>query len=554
MKIKSLQLKNFKRFTDLTLQDIPENAKLVLLIGSNGSGKSSVFDAFEAINKVLKSEDEFLGNERNYYEKDKSKPFYITFYTDDYEMEQYISTSGGVSLHSDNSFYGRSAVRYFPRIERTVIGIPLKVADDGDRPGYYIDRDNRFENDIDLLLSEIVKNVFSDLNKITNGKIDEVKKFMQRLNESLSRIFNSNNYSQLELINFQSPADGKPAQLIFRKGNADINYDLLSAGEKEIINLMINLYVRGNYFTNTVYFFDEIDAHLNTKLQYDLLKEIIANWIPDTSQFWTASHSLGFIQYAKENEEAAIIDFDDYDFDYPKILTPEPKDNPEIYDIAIDKDFLSKLFAGFDIFFVENTDQIYYSLANIPKKIFVPEKGRNAVYHKAKSGDYNGIIDRDYLSDDDIRGIKKYYPSLKILEYYSIENYLYHPDNLEEYKKGKNVNFDKEFYKEQILSAKDKVVSELTIKIATIRNSYPFFDDPKYDTKDNTTKLRFKNKEENFSNTALVVGYLKSDDFETFYKSFSIKEYGKHLQERNNPPSELAQTIWFRKQIELIIK
>ncbi len=52
MIIKSLQLKNFKRFTDLTLQGIPDDAKLVLLIGSNGSGKSSVFDALEVLNRT----------------------------------------------------------------------------------------------------------------------------------------------------------------------------------------------------------------------------------------------------------------------------------------------------------------------------------------------------------------------------------------------------------------------------------------------------------------------------------------------------------------------
>lgn len=51
MKIKSLQLKNFKRFADLTLQGIPGNYRLVLLIGSNGSGKSSVFDAFEVLSR-----------------------------------------------------------------------------------------------------------------------------------------------------------------------------------------------------------------------------------------------------------------------------------------------------------------------------------------------------------------------------------------------------------------------------------------------------------------------------------------------------------------------
>jgi len=51
MRITRLQLKNFKRFTDLTIESIPKEAKLVLLIGSNGSGKSSIFDAFNSLAK-----------------------------------------------------------------------------------------------------------------------------------------------------------------------------------------------------------------------------------------------------------------------------------------------------------------------------------------------------------------------------------------------------------------------------------------------------------------------------------------------------------------------
>ena len=49
MNVTRLRLANFKRFTDLTI-DLSSCAgapKLVLLIGANGSGKSSVFDAFE---------------------------------------------------------------------------------------------------------------------------------------------------------------------------------------------------------------------------------------------------------------------------------------------------------------------------------------------------------------------------------------------------------------------------------------------------------------------------------------------------------------------------
>ena len=46
MKIQSIHLQNFKRFTDLKIQNIPAIAKLVVLLGPNGCGKSSLFDAF----------------------------------------------------------------------------------------------------------------------------------------------------------------------------------------------------------------------------------------------------------------------------------------------------------------------------------------------------------------------------------------------------------------------------------------------------------------------------------------------------------------------------
>ena len=53
MKIKSIKLKNFKRFTDLTIEGLSETAKLVVMIGPNGCGKSSVFDAMNADDELL---------------------------------------------------------------------------------------------------------------------------------------------------------------------------------------------------------------------------------------------------------------------------------------------------------------------------------------------------------------------------------------------------------------------------------------------------------------------------------------------------------------------
>ena len=46
MKIKEIRINNFKRFTDLTITGIPETAKLVVLVGPNGCGKTSLFEAF----------------------------------------------------------------------------------------------------------------------------------------------------------------------------------------------------------------------------------------------------------------------------------------------------------------------------------------------------------------------------------------------------------------------------------------------------------------------------------------------------------------------------
>ena len=45
-KIKSVHVTEFKRFTDLTVTDIPESAKLIVLLGPNGCGKSSLLEAF----------------------------------------------------------------------------------------------------------------------------------------------------------------------------------------------------------------------------------------------------------------------------------------------------------------------------------------------------------------------------------------------------------------------------------------------------------------------------------------------------------------------------
>jgi AAA15 family ATPase/GTPase len=547
MQIQKIQLQNFKRFTDLTIEGIPENTKLVLLIGANGSGKSSVFDAFEVLNSSIKmsiSLTEF--QESNYYQKFKGKS-----YNDGSSSIKINSSKGEFStqilLNSNstfsdgvlpiNSFYGRTSFRQLSSLTKTSLGNKIDTQNDADRPRLYIDRDERFENDIEKITEELLRNVF--LNDNSSKEIK--KKYIEPINNALQNIFAFENNIGLELTQIIPPLEGKTAQITFKKGNSEIHYNLLSAGEKEVINILFNLLSRKDLIQDAILFFDEMDLHLNTAIQYNLIKEITENWIPDNSQLWTASHALGFIDYAHDSENAEIIDFDSLDFDKSQILTPQPKENLEIFELAVSKDTISKILQGRKIVFAENTDTVIYNNLSIANTYFFNAIDKADVFHKAKNLNTLGLIDRDYLNEDEVVDLCKTYPFLKILPYYSIENLLFHPDNLEEYYLTANKDFTKTDYINALINVKNQELVDLAAGIPMARNGYPFY-------KENESSKLLKDFKENWKD---ITKLLKSDDFETFYKVFPAKDYGKSLPQRANLPKiNLGRTNWFRNQIE----
>lgn len=50
MKIESIRLKNFKAFKDVEMRDIP---RFCIIVGANGTGKSSLFSVFEFLKDSL---------------------------------------------------------------------------------------------------------------------------------------------------------------------------------------------------------------------------------------------------------------------------------------------------------------------------------------------------------------------------------------------------------------------------------------------------------------------------------------------------------------------
>jgi predicted ATP-dependent endonuclease of OLD family len=378
MKIQKIHLVNFKRFTNIEIDNISEASKLVVLIGSNGSGKSSIFDAFNFIDSAIKKDTIINDDFWHYFKKEKELPLSVQIQLDNGRTYQLEDTPFKKLDLAADTFYGRSSLRQIPRLTRTMMGKAKQAhfKKDADRPKFFIERDNRFENDVERVTEDILKAFF-----ISDKPNQEIKQqYIAPINQALQRVFGGMNGTKLELLAMLPPADGKPIQILFRKGKSEISYNYLGAGEKEVFNLLLNLLNRSKLYQNTIYYLDEMDVHLNTQLQYNLLKEIVENWLPPNCQLWTATHSLGFIEYAQQSEDACIIDFDDLDYDYPRVLSPVPKDNPDIYEIAVGKSFLPALFQQMKIFFVENKDRDYYATIGIEKTVFVSDNNRNNVY------------------------------------------------------------------------------------------------------------------------------------------------------------------------------
>ena len=547
MFISKIELKNFKRFTDLTvdLSGINKLPKLVLMIGENGSGKSSIFDAFEWVSQFGKNDtpesmvsihNRFV-NELPYYKKNELNAEAVLYFNDNKVL---FKNSNGMSTIENSwvrlAFYGRSALRSVPQLTRTSIGGREGIASqDNDRPRFYIEQDTRFENDVDILAERIVNEIFVE------GRFDANelrKRYIEPINKALQRVFTDDPAISLSLVLIMPPLQGKPVQIRFRKGASEILYDLLSNGEKEVINILFNLFIRRGSFQDTIYFIDELDVHLNTALQYNLIKEITENWIPDNCQLWTASHSLGFIQYAREAKHAEILDFDQLDFDVPQTITPQPKEVLEMFEVAVPKDMMLKVFQGKQIILCENKNDEYYNLLGLPQKIFVGVQDKRQVYLNVKNTPaYFGLMDRDYLTDQEIQKISQHFPNLKVLNYYAFENYLLHPDNIAELEPS----FDVAAYTADIIQQKNTYRDFILTGIAGARNGYSILKDKNI------------NEDENWKETIIMA--LRSDKLEDFYPFFDMKtRFNKNLiSSLKLPTSKLVSTNWFKNSISKLL-
>lgn len=317
MRLKAVHLKDFKRFTDTHIQGIPESARLIVLAGPNGSGKSSLFDGLKtwhAANGLGRS-----GWDESYGAKvgrpSIAWPQHVT-------VEFHGPLPEGLE-EKKKMVYVRSAFRNeadFSISTFSRLASPL----DNPKVARMIDQDASVSDNYQRLVMATIDGVYSDDLPESMTRIEIRDRIIGKVTAAMIRVF-----PELILVGVGGVTRGPSSvgTFYFTKGSSEnFLYKNLSAGEKAAFDLILDAVVKGEYFDNTVWCIDEPEAHLNTRVQADLLDTLV-KLLPPKSQMVLASHSIGFMSAAwrlarSEPGLVAFIDMQDVDFDEPATLTP----------------------------------------------------------------------------------------------------------------------------------------------------------------------------------------------------------------------------------------
>ncbi len=208
----------------------------------------------------------------------------------------------------------------------------------------------------------------------------------------------------------------------------------------------------------------------------------------------------------------------------------------EVSVFELTSNIAKKALSNEKYFACENKNAGVLQGLDFPNANFFPENDSATVFIKTSTNpDYYGIRDRDYLLDSEIEKIEKEYKNYFILDYYCFENYLYHPENLNELNLE---GFDYNLYIKDLVQKKNDRKDEIVSVFKGARKTYQEF---------KGTMNNFKDPK----NENQIIEYLKSDDIEIFFKAFSIKSYYRkdYLAKYQLTIEELSKTNWFRKKI-----
>ena len=285
-----MQLRDFKRFDDLTICDIPQQTRLVVLIGPNGCGKSSIFEAF-----LLKLKNSYANPAI-----DEHKEAYYTKRERSAKSTHQLANRIDIAFHdkklSENdwkhTFCIRSPYRNEADFTRTSFQ-NITIDQSQQRFARMIDSDQSVANNY----SHVAWKGVSDLYRTPPLKItfeEYQQKSLRLLQDTMAELF-TNPHLQLQDFGGIDQA----GTFRFTKGNTnDFHYKNLSGGEKAAFDLLLDVFVKRDLLPDAVYCIDEPESHINMALHGSVLTLISHNgWLGCdvcACKLWIPRSWLGF--------------------------------------------------------------------------------------------------------------------------------------------------------------------------------------------------------------------------------------------------------------------
>lgn len=499
MKIRTVHLKDYKRFHDLTI-DLGENPKrIIALVGPNGCGKSSVFDGMLFLNEAYDHIGNSSGKGYLYHSLQKVSNYNYQNVEVIFEEGSFRKVKEGKQANGKQNtiFSFRSSFRYNGTLNVRDIRAVTDLSKN--------DFGATVASDIDQRIEQNYRRLNIKYNKYLNKqdcKPSEAKAhIIGELNKAIS------NCLKIEIDNLGNVESGE-GTIFFKKPDTTktFEFNVLSSGEKEVVDILLDLYLRKDDYDDSIYIIDEPELHLNTAIQRKLLLEI-NKMIPENCQIWIATHSIGFLRALQEelNEKSQIIEFKEENrwASQAYVLTPMVKSRNNwrnLFSTALDD--LTGLVSPKTIVYCEGRAEpkangtergfdadVFNSIfgEKYPDVLFVSSGGNTELDQRSTVAisilskvfpDVEILVlkDRDMASGKDTteKDRQEYLDNNprnhRVLKRFEIENYLFDKDVLKKYCEKNEKTFDEKAYDSFVTDIVNQQVKDETGRIKNFCN------------------------------------------------------------------------------------
>ena len=450
--MEKIKIQDFKRFANLEIINIPQTAKLILLTGPNGSGKTSLFEAFNYWMKLSARQD--YSYDKDYYWRFKDLAQMpgdgnILQRTWDNINPSFYGVVDDIRHNQEacrKTFYIRSAYRHSPDFTSEGLHRLDDILNDSGRASMLMLPESRVQDNYQRLVGISLESLYDKNQRDkTVGQISD--ELIGEVQQAMLRVFDG-----LVLEGPGNPLEGGTFR--FTKGVvSNFHYKNLSGGEKAAFDLLLDFIIKRKKFDDTIFCIDEPELHMHTRLQAKLL-EVIFSLIPNNCQLWLATHSIGMARkaaelYAANPGQVAFIDFHDQDFDQSvqlKPIQPGREFWKQMFHTALDD--LAELVVPKYVVFCEGKRigcggrkpsfdvAVYKTIfgSQFPSVEFIPLGGTNEVQ---SDGDTFSLLlsklapgikcwkifDRDDRHDDEIQQLQT--GGIQVLQRRDLESYLW---------------------------------------------------------------------------------------------------------------------------------